>query len=240
MLFSKRKRTHLLNLGPQELYNLSQTNKSIRAFLTSRSNAGPIWRHAFGEAVADGDFPPPSPYIKCELQWAQLICFSEFDYPIPVVNVWVQTRLPKELQRCLPRHDWWDLFPCAPENLSYPRVYSSREIKSFTKEYFSVKTIEDREDCVRRQRARTEAINKPADACEAWQARIPWVPDRTSDGRRRDANIRETTSRSEEYVCEDYDTLAVVQKHTSSEQLLNDYDHCRTHRYIKGNSPYTR
>ncbi|KAJ6534148.1 hypothetical protein B0H19DRAFT_440006 [Mycena capillaripes] len=64
------------SLGPQELYNLSRTSKSIRTFLTSRSNAGFIWRQAFQEAVAEHSLPP-CPYTECELRWAHLL-FGRF------------------------------------------------------------------------------------------------------------------------------------------------------------------
>ncbi|KAJ6540822.1 hypothetical protein DFH09DRAFT_63696 [Mycena vulgaris] len=168
------------NMVPQDLYNLSRTTKSLRTFLTSRSNAGPIWRRAVAEAVADDSFPPLSPFIQPELQWTQficgefcLICGSEYNDPVPGMHIYwafnarycarclplqVQTRLPKRLEKCLPRHEWRNLFPCAPHPSTQAPLYSSWDIKVFTKQYFSLPTPDVREACVQRQRERTEAI----------------------------------------------------------------------------------
>ncbi|KAF7355910.1 F-box domain-containing protein [Mycena venus] len=200
------------NLGPQELYSLSRTCKSLRVFLTSRSNAGPIWHHAIQKAVADGSLPPPSPYVECELRWAHLIfgnfcsiCFIDFEDPVPGVGVlWqfnarycssclpsqVQTRLPRELERCIPRHEWWGLFP----HISQPRIhaplYSSKQLSTFTKHYSSLRTSKDREAYMSWQRAQTLAISAHAVACYNWEKTIPQVKSTaaalTRSGRRQD------------------------------------------------------
>ncbi|KAJ7026618.1 hypothetical protein C8F04DRAFT_105506 [Mycena alexandri] len=186
-----------IDLGPQDLYNLSITNKSLRIFLTSRSNAAPIWRRAFEEAVADGSLPPPWPYMTCEIQWAQLvfggfcsICLVDLRGPVPGTDIlWelnarychsclpfqVQKRLPKELEKGIVRSYWWNLFPHASQSGTQIPMYSSEEIRKFTEEFTSCSSFEEREACLNQLHPRTLAVNKHALACAEWQATLPIV-----------------------------------------------------------------
>ncbi|KAJ7728471.1 hypothetical protein B0H16DRAFT_1588746 [Mycena metata] len=186
-----------MDLAPQELYNLSITNKSLRMFLTSRSNAAPIWRRAFEEAVADGSLPPPWPYMTCEIQWAQLIfggfcsnCLADFRGPVPGTDIlWelnarycpsclplqVQKRLPKELEKGVIRSCWWNLFPHASQPGTQIPIYSSEEIRKFTKEFTAISNFEERQECLNRLHERTVTVNKHALACREWQAALPIV-----------------------------------------------------------------
>ncbi|KAJ7486817.1 hypothetical protein FB451DRAFT_773894 [Mycena latifolia] len=200
-------------LGPQELYSLCRATKCLRAFLTSRSNAGPIWGRAFEEAIAD-DSVPRSPYLQSELQLAHLlfgnfcsICFKDLPpgkniywpfnarYCASCFPLQVQTRLPQQLERRIPRHEWWGLFPFALQTPSQVPKYLWRDIRIFTREYLAVKTPEAREECVRRRRARTADIHNLAEACQSWQARNSSSPD--PDVPPTDGSIREAASRRE-------------------------------------------
>ncbi|KAJ6622293.1 hypothetical protein B0H10DRAFT_2014194 [Mycena sp. CBHHK59/15] len=208
------------HLGPQELFSLSRTSRLTRLFLTSRSNAAPIWRRAFEEAAGDGSLPPVPPYLRCELQWAQLlfgdtcsICYVELS-GVMGSNIWwafnaqyctdcfpsqFQKRLPKELEKYIPRKYWWGLFPSTRLINSETPLYSSPEIKRFVIEYLPLRDAEERNACVARQRTRTEAIIEHANACIDWYTRIPCAsrnPDQSQlGGWSRD--IRSTTSRRE-------------------------------------------
>jgi hypothetical protein len=97
-----------------------------------------------------------------------------------LVSTRVQKRLPRKLERCLPCQDWWTLFPSLPrqstrraascsllpnnhydlEPSTRAPLYSSQQIRDFTREYSALHTSQERTACVDRQRARTFAINK--------------------------------------------------------------------------------
>ncbi|KAJ7608604.1 hypothetical protein DFH06DRAFT_191327 [Mycena polygramma] len=204
-------------LGPQELYSLSRTCRSIRLFLTSRSNAGPIWREAFQDAVAD-DSLPHCPFTQCELRWAHLLfggfcsaCFVDFGDPVPGVGVlWkfnarycdscfpshFQKRLPHKLEKHLPRHEWGTLFPSIPHPSTETPLYWSNDIKSFTKEYSS-SPLAERDDCIARRRYRTDATNLHAQFCMNWESAIPRVEPQP---RLRDVNIRDRELIHEQFI----------------------------------------
>ncbi|KAJ7927834.1 hypothetical protein B0H13DRAFT_1969984 [Mycena leptocephala] len=103
------------------------------------------------------------------------ICFAPFGDPVPGVGAsWVfnarycdlcfasqvQKRLPRKLERCLPCQDWWTLFPYLPQPSTRAPLYSSQQIRDFTREYFALHTSQERTACVDRQRTRTFAITK--------------------------------------------------------------------------------
>ncbi|KAK7036374.1 F-box domain-containing protein [Favolaschia claudopus] len=172
-----------LYLPPHELYNLSQVNRSIRAFLTSRSNAGFIWHRAMEDAVAEGTMPPLPPYLENhELAWARLvfsdycsICFYTFTNPVPGMFVqWsfnsrmcsicimsqIQKRLPRELKRHLKRQEWRELLPYIVFHTGDTPLYLSKEVTEFTREYLSLSTSQERADFLSRRRIRTAAVNR--------------------------------------------------------------------------------
>ncbi|KAJ6534149.1 hypothetical protein B0H19DRAFT_1185397 [Mycena capillaripes] len=111
----------------------------------------------------------------------------------------VQRRLPKGLEKCLPRQDWWTFFPQISDPSTRTPMYSSHEINKFKKEYFSRKTPEERVACIERQRVRTAAINHHVAACHDWEAAIPRVEVQPQP-RHGEVDIRLTTSRRERFV----------------------------------------
>ncbi|KAJ7064340.1 hypothetical protein C8F01DRAFT_42232 [Mycena amicta] len=138
-------------LGPQELYNLSKTAKQLRIFLTSRSNAGPIWRRAFHRAVDADGLPRASPGVQCDLQWAELLygrscsaCLINLENPLQY-TFWpfnvrlctncfpslVQRRLPPDLARRVRTEYWSGLFPSVSQTHTQTSLYLSREVETF-------------------------------------------------------------------------------------------------------------
>ncbi|KAJ7727541.1 hypothetical protein DFH07DRAFT_999886 [Mycena maculata] len=201
------------DVGPQELYALSRTSKSLRTFLTSKSNAGPIWRRAFKIAVDEGCVPPTPPDMTCELQWANIL-FGDFCFIClhgPGENIcWafnaryckecfpfqVQKRLPNALARYLPRTEWRGLVPFVQAAAGIP-LYSSQEMRVFAKEYLSLHTEEECAEYVERQRQRTAVIQQYAETCKAWCAEKKQTD---AVAQWRAADIRDTASYHENLV----------------------------------------
>ncbi|KAJ7054308.1 hypothetical protein C8F01DRAFT_1374741 [Mycena amicta] len=175
-------------LGPQELYNLSKTAKQLRIFLTSRSNAGPIWRRAFHRAVDADGLPRASPGVQCDLQWAELLygrscsaCLINLENPLQY-TFWpfnvrlctncfpslVQRRLPPDLARRVRTEYWSGLFPSVSQTHTQTSLYLSREVETFKRRASSL-TRDELEQFLIQQRQLTTLKMEHAKTCESWR-----------------------------------------------------------------------